>query len=93
MFLQWILCAQLLNFFICNIVHVLTILSKIKSYSDAVDYFKELPLYNKPMEKPKFERLKYIDQSAELPFYEKLSVIKTNQAFRWYAISYKVEII
>ena len=29
---------------------------------------------------------------AELPFYEQLSVIKTNQAFRGYAMSYKVEI-
>ena len=93
MWLQRILCAQLLKFFICNIVHVLTILSKIRYYSDAVDYFKELPFYNKPIEKPKIKRLKYIYQSAELPFYEKRSVIKTNQAFRWYAMSYKVEII
>ena len=30
---------------------------------------------------------------AELPFYEQLSVIKRNQAFRGYAMSYKVEII
>ena len=30
---------------------------------------------------------------AELPFYERPSVIKTDQAFRRYAISYKVEII
>ena len=29
---------------------------------------------------------------AELPFYEQLSVIKRNQAFRGYAMSYKVEI-
>ena len=32
-------------------------------------------------------------QLAEVPFYEQLSVIKTNQAFRGYAMSYKVEII
>ena len=68
-------------------------LSKIKSHSDAVDYFKELPFDNKPIEKPKVKRLKNIDQLAELPFYEQLSVIKTNQAFRGYAMSYKVEII
>ena len=30
---------------------------------------------------------------AGLPYYEQLSVIKTNQAFRGYATSYKVEII
>ena len=45
------------------------ILSKIKSDSDAVDYFKELPFYNKPVKKPKVKRLKNIDHLAELPFY------------------------
>ena len=69
------------------------VLSKVKSHSDSVDYFKELPFYNKPIEKPKVKRLKNIDQLAELPFYEQLSVIKTNQAFRGYAMSYKVEIV
>ena len=68
------------------------ILSKIKSDSDAVDYFKEVSFYNKPAKKPKVKRLKKIDQLAELPFYERLSVIKTNQAFRGYAMSYKAEI-
>ena len=71
----------------------MTILSKIKSDFDAVDYFKELPFYNKPIKKPKVKRLKNIDQLAELPFYEQLSVKKTNQAFRGYVISYKVEIV
>ena len=71
----------------------MTVLSKIKSHSDAVDYFKELPFYNKPIEKPKVKRLKNIDRLAELPFYEQLSVIKTDQAFKGYAMSYKVEII
>ena len=69
------------------------VLSKIKSHSNAVDYFKELPFYNKPIEKPKVKRLKSIDQLAELPFHEQLSVVKTNQAFRGYAMSYKDEII
>ena len=74
-------------------MYKMAILSKIKSHSDAVDYFKELPFYNKPIEKPKVKRLKNIDQLAELPFYEQLSVIKTDQAFKGYAMSYKVEII
>ena len=68
-------------------------MSKVKSHSDAVNYFKEVPFYNKPIEKPKVKRLKNIDQLAELPFYEQLSVIKTNQTFRGYAMSYKVEVI
>ena len=64
-------------------------LSRIKLHSDAADYFKELPFYKKPIKKPKVKRLKYIDRLAELPFYEQLSVIKPNQAFRGYAMSYK----
>ena len=71
----------------------MAVLSKTKSHSYAVNYFKELPFYNKPIQKPKAKRLKNIDQLAELPFYEQLSVKKTNQAFRGYAMSYKVEII
>ena len=71
----------------------MTILSTIKPHSDAVDYFKELPFYNKPIEKPEVKHLKNIDRLAELPFYEQLSVIKTDQAFKGYAMSYKVEII
>ena len=68
-------------------------LSKATSHSDAADYFKELPFYNKPIKKPTTKRLKNSDQLAELPFYEQLNVIKTNQAFRGYTMSYKVEII
>ena len=73
-------------------MYKMTVLSKIKSYSDVIDCFKELPFYNKPIEKP-VKRLKNIDPLVELPFYEQLSVIKTDQAFKGYAMSYKVEII
>ena len=65
----------------------MAIVSKIKSHSDVIGYFKELPFYNKPIEKP-VKRLKNID-----PLAEQLSVIKTDQAFKGYAMSYKVEII
>ena len=47
----------------------MAILSKIKSHLSAVDYFKELPFYNKPIEKPKVKRLKNMDQLAELIFF------------------------
>ena len=70
----------------------MTVLSKIKSHSDAVDCFKELPFHKKTPSK-NHKRLKNIDQLTELPFYEQLSVIKTNQAFKGYAMSHKVEII
>ena len=71
----------------------MVVLSKIKTYSDATDYFKGLPFYNKSIKKPKVKRLKNIDWLVELPFFVQPSVIKTDQAFRGYAMSSKVEII
>ena len=56
----------------------MAVLSKTKSHSDAGEYFKELPFYNKSIIKPNVKRLKNIDQLAELPFHEQLSVIETN---------------
>ena len=66
---------------------------KIKSYPDVVECFKEFPFSNKFIEKSRLKRLKNIDFLSVLPFYEELNVIKTNHAFRGYAMSYKVEII
>ena len=71
----------------------MAIQSKIKPHSDVVDYFKELPFYNKHIKNQKVNHLKNIDRLVELPFYEQLSIIKTNQVFRGYKMSYKVEII
>ena len=68
-------------------------MSKIKSHSYAVDYFKELPFYNKSIKKPEVKRLKNIYSLVELPFYEQPSVIKTNGAFKGYAVSCKIEIV
>ena len=58
-----------------------------------INYFRELPFFNVSIDKPKIKRLSDINLLAELPFYERLSVIKTNQAFSEYARSYKVEIV
>ena len=68
-------------------------LKKVKSHPDVVEYFKELPFYNKHIEKSKIKRLKNTDLLSELPFYEELNVIKTDNALRGYAMSYQVEII
>ena len=68
----------------------MAILSKIKSHSDAVDYFKELSFYNKLIKKTKVKRWKNIDRLVELLFYEQLSILKIDQAFREYAMSYNV---
>ena len=56
----------------------MTILSKNKPDSDAVNYFKELAFYNKPIEKSKVKHLKNIDRLIELSVYEQLGVIKTD---------------
>ena len=71
----------------------MTIKTKTKSHPYLVEYVKEIPFYNKPTEKPKIKRWKNIDLLSELPFYEKLSIIKANHAFRGYTMSFKVEII
>ena len=62
----------------------MTALEKIKSHPDVVGYFKELPFYNKRIEKPKIKLL-----LSELPFYEELNVIKANNAFGGYAMNLK----
>ena len=43
----------------------MAVLSKIKSHSDVIDYFKELPFYNKSIEKVKAKCLRNIDQLIE----------------------------
>ena len=43
-------------------MYKMAVLPKIKSHSDVVDYFKELPFYNKLIEKSKVKYLKNIDQ-------------------------------
>ena len=71
----------------------MTALKKVKSHPDVVDYFKKIPSYKKDTEKPKIKCIKNIDLLSELPFYEELNVIKTDNVFRGYIMSYKVEII
>ena len=70
------------------------VLSKIKPHSLMQQIILEnFPFITNPSKKTKIKRLKNIDRLAELPFYEQLSVMKTNQAFRRYAMSYKVETV
>ena len=70
----------------------MTIKTKTKSHPGVVDYFKEIPFYNKHIEKPKVKRLKNFDLLSEFHLFEELNVTKINRAFRGYAMSYKVEI-
>ena len=71
----------------------MTVLKKIKSHPHVVDYSKEIPFYNKHIKKQKNKHLKNTVLLSEPPFYEELNIIKTNYAFRGYAVSYKVETI
>ena len=45
---------------------MVTVLKKVKSHPDVRDYFKELPFYNKHIEKPKIKHLKNTDLLSEL---------------------------
>ena len=71
----------------------MTVQEKIKTHTDVINYFKILPFYSTYIEKPKIKRLKNIDLLSELPFYEELSVVKTDKAFREYGMTQKVELI
>ena len=56
-------------------------------------YFKKLPFFNASVEKLKIKHLKNVDLLPELLFYIQLDIKKTDQAFKGYARSYKVEIV
>ena len=45
---------------------------KVKSHPCVVEYFKELPFYNKHIKKPKIKRLKNIYLLSNLPSYKEL---------------------
>ena len=56
-------------------MYKMAILSKIKFHSDVINYFKELPFYNKPIERP-VKRLKNIDaMSYKVEIIEKKDAI------------------
>ena len=77
------LCFVLFSFVILSKLSILwcmimTVKEKLKCHPDVVDYFKKLPFYNKPTEKPNIKCLKNIDLLSELPFYVERNIIKTN---------------
>ena len=45
------------------------------------------------IEKLDITKVKHIDLLSELALYEKLNVVKTDEAFMGYAMSYKVELV
>ena len=60
---------------------------------DAKKLFQVLPFYNTFIERPEIKKLSNAELLKELPFYDQLSIVKSNSAFSGYARSYKVKII
>ena len=54
------------------------------NFWDEKELFIELPFYNTFIEKQSIKRLNNINVLLELPFYNKLSIVKTSKAFRGY---------
>ena len=54
---------------------------------DTKKLFLILPFYNVLIEKPKIKHLTNIELLHELPFYDKLSVVKKSNAFKGYTRS------
>ena len=55
---------------------------------EAKQLFQKLLFYYVIIEKPRIKGLRNVDLLRELPFYDELNIIQ-----RWYARSYKVEIV
>ena len=64
----------------------MTVLSNINKLMKQI-ILKNFLFTINPLKNQKIKRLKNIDLLAELSFYEKLNIMKTNQAFRGYAMS------
>ena len=60
---------------------------------DANKIFKILPFYNSYIDKPKVETLNNVQLLKELPFYDRLNIVKDETEFSGYAESYKIEIV
>ena len=60
---------------------------------DESEIFKILPFYDSYIEKPKVKKLNNVQLMKELPFYDKLSIVKNKTAFSGYPQSYKIEIV
>ena len=71
----------------------MTVLRKIKSHPDVINLFKELPFCDTYIEKPKIRRLKKHWFTFWTSFYVELTLVKTDQTSKGYAMSYKVELV
>ena len=60
---------------------------------DANEIFKILPFYDSYIDKPKVQKLNNVQLLKELPFYDKLNIVKNKTAFSGYDQSYKTEIV
>ena len=62
--------------------------------NDAINLFQILPFFNTFIESPpKIKKISNVELLQELPFYDKLNIVKNSNAFGRYARNYKVEIV
>ena len=67
---------------------------KYKIYNDLnKELLKILPFYNSFTDVPEIKKLSKVQLMKELPFYDELKIVKTNNAFSGYARNYKIEIV
>ena len=57
------------------------------------ELLKIIPFYNSFIGVPEIKKLSKVQLMRELPFYVELKIIKTNNAFRGYARTSKIEIV
>ena len=60
---------------------------------DANKAFKILPFYNTHIDQPRVKKVNNVELLKELPFHDKLSIVKNKTAFSGYGQSYKIEIV
>ena len=60
---------------------------------DANKIFRILSFYDTYIDKPKVKKLNNVQLFKELPFSDKLNIVKNKTAFCGYAQSYKIEIV
>ena len=56
------------------------------------ELLKILSFYNSYIDVPEIKKLSKVQLLKELPFYDELKIVKTNNAFSGYARTYKIEI-
>ena len=55
---------------------------KTSKINERKEFFKELPFYNVPIDKPKIKKLANVEMLSELLFYDELNIVQVVTAFK-----------